>query len=300
MAKGLWTKVKELALTDVGVLVRGMGRAELDLFERALIESDLGVTATMELVDDVTAKVRGGQLKTADDVRKVLEERLAAMLAPEDGKKPGEVARATEGPTVILLAGVNGSGKTTAAAKLAQRLRKEGRKPLLVAADTYRAGAVQQLDEWAARIGVPCVKGASGGDPAAVAFDAVGAAIARGLDTVIVDTAGRLHTQDDLMKEVQKIARVVGRKAPGAPHETFLVLDGSTGQNAVQQGKLFSAALPITGLIVTKLDGTAKGGTVVALRRDLKLPVRFLGVGETADDLEVFDPHAYARRLLED
>ncbi|OGT99003.1 MAG: signal recognition particle-docking protein FtsY [Gemmatimonadetes bacterium GWC2_71_10] len=300
MARGLWTRVKELALTDVGVLVRGMGRAELDLFERALIESDLGVTATMELVDDVTARVRGGKLKTADDVRAVLEERLTAMLSPEDGKRPGEVARAAEGPTVILLAGVNGSGKTTAAAKLAKRLAQEGRKPLLVAADTYRAGAVQQLDEWAARIGVPCVKGASGGDPAAVAFDAVGAAISRGLDTVIVDTAGRLHTQDDLMKEVQKIARVVGRKAPGAPHETFLVLDGSTGQNAVQQGKIFSAALPITGLIVTKLDGTAKGGTVVALRRDLKLPVRFLGVGETADDLEVFDPKRYAARLLED
>lgn len=297
---GLWTRVKQLALSDVGVLVRGMGRAELDWFERALIESDLGVTATMELVNEVGAQVRGGKLKTADDVRRVLEARLAAMLAPEDGKNPGEVARAADGPTVILLAGVNGSGKTTVAAKLAKRLSREGRKPLLVAADTYRAGAVQQLDEWAARIGIPCVKGAGGGDPAAVAFDAVGAAASRGLDTVIVDTAGRLHTQDDLMKEVQKIARVVGRKAPGAPHETFLVLDGSTGQNAVQQGKIFSAALPITGLIVTKLDGTARGGTVVALRRDLKLPVRFLGVGETADDLEVFDPRRYAARLLED
>lgn len=297
---GMWGKVKQLALTDVGVLVRGMGRAELDSFERALIESDLGVTATMELVGDVTEKVRAGKLKTADDVRRVLEDKLTALLTPENGLKPGEVARAADGPTVILLAGVNGSGKTTAAAKLAKRLSREGRKPLLVAADTYRAGAVAQLDEWATRIGIPCVRGASGGDPAAVAFDAVGAAMSRGLDTVIVDTAGRLHTQDDLMKEVQKIARVVGRKQPGAPHETFLVLDGSTGQNAVQQGKVFSAALQITGLIVTKLDGTARGGTVVALRRDLKLPVRFLGTGESADDLEVFDPAAYARRLLVD
>lgn len=297
---GIWGRVKQLALTDVGVLVRGMGRAELDLFERALIESDLGVTATMELVGDVTEKVRGGRLKTADDVRRALEEKLTALLAPEGGRPPGEVARAADGPTVILLVGVNGSGKTTAAAKLAHRLRKDGRKPLLVAADTYRAGAVQQLDEWAARIAVPCVRGASGGDPAAVAFDAVGAAASRGLDTVIVDTAGRLHTQDDLMKEVQKVARVVGRKQPGAPHETFLVLDGSTGQNAVQQGRIFSAALSITGLIVTKLDGTARGGTVVALRRDLKLPVRFLGTGETADDLEAFDAGAYARCLLAD
>jgi fused signal recognition particle receptor len=297
--EGLWSRVKRLALTDVGVLVRGMGRAELDAFERALIESDLGVTATMELVADVTDRVRRGKLKTAEDVRAALQEKLVALLEAGDGR-PGQVARAAEGPTIIMLVGVNGSGKTTAAAKLAKRLMKEGRKPLLVAADTYRAGAVQQLDEWAARIGVPCVKGASGGDPAAVAYDAVDAAVARGLDTVIVDTAGRLHTQDDLMKEVQKVARVLARRSPGSPHETFLVLDGSTGQNAVQQGRIFSAALPVTGLIVTKLDGTARGGTVVALRRELKLPVRFLGTGETADALEEFEPRRYAERLLEE
>lgn len=297
---GIWSKVKQLALTDVTVLVRGMGRAELDAFERALIESDLGVTATMELVADVTDRVRRGTLKTADDVRGVLQEKLTSLLRADGAARPGEVARATDGPTIIMLVGVNGSGKTTAAAKLAKRLAREGRKPLLVAADTYRAGAVQQLDEWASRIGVPCVKGASGGDPAAVAYDAVDAAIARGLDTVIVDTAGRLHTQDDLMKEIQKVARVLARRNPGAPHETFLVLDGSTGQNVVQQGKIFSAALPLTGLVVTKLDGTARGGTVVALRRELKLPVRFLGTGESADDLEPFDAQRYAERLIAD
>lgn len=297
---GLWSRIKQVALTDVRVLVRGMGRAELDAFERVLIEADLGVAASMALVGEVTERVRRGELKTADDVHAVLESRLTAMLAADGGADPGRVARSADGPTVVLMVGVNGSGKTTATAKLGTRLAREGRKVLFAAADTYRAGAVQQLETWAERLGLPCVRGASGGDPAAVAFDAVEAALTRGFDTVLVDTAGRLHTQDDLMKELQKVARVVGRKAPGAPHETLLVLDGSTGQNAVQQGKVFQASLPLTGLVVTKLDGTARGGTVVALRRDLGLPVRFLGVGEGADDLEVFEARTYAQRLLED
>ncbi len=298
---GLWSKVKQLALTDVGVLVRGTGRAELDAFERTLIEADLGVAAALELVEGVTSEVRRGRLKTADDVRGVLEAKLTGLLFA-GGVDPGRIVRANPGPTVVLLVGVNGSGKTTAAAKLARRLSRDDRKVLLCAADTYRAGAVQQLEEWAGRLAVPCVRGSAGQDPAAVAFDAVEAAIARGLDTVLVDTAGRLHTQDNLMKELQKVARVVARRAPGggAPHETFLVLDGSTGQNAVQQGKAFAAALPITGLIVTKLDGTARGGTVVALRRELNLPVRFIGTGETVNDLEVFDAATYARRILDD
>ncbi len=295
----LWSRLKSAALTDVAVLVRGMGRAELDAFERVLIEADIGVPATAELVGAVEAEVRRGRLKTADDVRAVLEERLTALLTATDGKDPGEVAKG-ETITVILMIGVNGSGKTTAAAKLGKRLAGQGRKVLLCAADTFRAGATQQLDEWAERIALPCVRGQSGQDPAAVAFDAVEAAQARGLDTVVVDTAGRLHTQDDLVKELQKIARVVGRRAAGAPHETLLVLDGGAGQNAVQQGKVFAGALNVTGLIVTKLDGTARGGTVVALRRELALPVRFLGVGEGADDLEVFEPRRYAQRLLED
>lgn len=295
----LWSRLKSVALTDVAVLVRGMGRAELDAFERVLIEADIGVPATAELVGAVEAEVRRGKLKTADDVRAVLEERLTALLTTTDGKDPGAIAK-SETTTVILMIGVNGSGKTTAAAKLGKRLAGEGRKVLLCAADTFRAGATAQLDEWAERIGLPCVRGQAGQDPAAVAFDAVEAAQARGLELVIVDTAGRLHTQDDLVKELQKIARVVGRRAAGAPHETLLVLDGGAGQNAVQQGKVFAGALNVTGLIVTKLDGTARGGTVVALRRELALPVRFLGVGEGADDLEVFEPRRYAKRLLED
>jgi fused signal recognition particle receptor len=230
----------------------------------------------------------------------VLEQRLAALLAPAAGLAPGEVARSDAGVTVVLLIGVNGSGKTTVAARLGKRLARQGRKVLLCAADTYRAGAVQQLDVWAERIGLPCVRGQSGQDPASVAFDAVEAAASRGHDTVLVDTAGRLHTQDDLVKELQKLARVVGRKAPGAPHETLLVQDGGAGQNAVRQARVFTGALPVTGLIVTKLDGTARGGAVVALRRELDIPVRFVGVGEGEDDLEVFDARAYARRLLAD
>jgi fused signal recognition particle receptor len=297
---GLWGSLRRLALTDVAVLVRGLGRAELDEFERALYEADVGVAATTELVAEVTERSRRGLLKSAEDVRRALEERLAALLSAGDAADPGLIARAASGPTVILMVGVNGTGKTTATAKLARRLQREGRRPLLVAADTYRAGAVQQLETWAARLGMPCVKGAGGGDPAAVAWDAMEAAASRGLDTVLVDTAGRLHTQDDLMKELQKVARVVARRLPGAPHETLLVLDGSTGQNAVQQGKVFAAALTLTGIVVTKLDGTGKGGSVVAMRRELPVPVRFLGVGETEDDLEAFDAAAYARRLLQD
>jgi fused signal recognition particle receptor len=295
----LWGSIKRLAVTDVGVFFRE--RADLDALERTLVEADLGVAAAEELVAEVGERVRRGQLTTADDIRAALEQRLARMLAaPASGLVAGAVARAEPGPTVVLMVGVTGTGKTTAAAKLARRLRGEGRQVVLVAADTYRAGAVQQLERWAEALGLPCVKGAPGGDPAAVVFDAIEAARARSLDTVIVDTAGRLHTQDDLMKELQKVARVAGRKLPGAPHETLLVLDGSTGQNAVQQGRAFKAALPVSGLFVTKLDGTGRGGTVVALARDLALPVRFLGVGEGAEDLEPFDAAAYAHRLLGD
>jgi fused signal recognition particle receptor len=297
---GLWSRIKRLALTDLAVLVRGAGRAELDEFERVLLEADLGVAASLDLVAEVEAQVRRGALKTADDVRAALEERLTQLLSAGAPAEPGRLAAAESGPTVVLLVGVNGVGKTTAAAKLARRLTREGRSVLLAAADTYRAGATEQLERWAERLSLPCVKGAPGGDPAAVAFDAVEAARTRGIGTVLVDTAGRLHTQDDLMKEVQKVARVVARKLPGAPHETLLVVDGSSGQNVVRQARTFGEALPLTGVIVTKLDGSARGGAVVALRREVGLPVRFIGVGESAEDLEVFDARAYARRLLAD
>ncbi|MEO5825442.1 MAG: signal recognition particle-docking protein FtsY, partial [Gemmatimonadales bacterium] len=211
---------------------------------------------------------------------------------------PALLNRPASGPTVVLVVGVNGVGKTTSIAKLARHLQRNGHSVLLAAADTYRAGAVAQLETWAERLGVECVSGRSGGDPAAVAFDAVEAAISRGVDVVLIDTAGRLHTQEGLMGELGKVVRVIKRKLPDAPHEVFLVLDGTVGQNAVQQGKLFAQVVAPTGLIVTKLDGSARGGALVALRRELDTPVRFIGLGEALDDLEPFDPASWAAGLV--
>lgn len=293
---GLWTRLKRLATSDVGALLRKFNADDLERIEQLLLEADFGVPATMELMQTLDAGVRGGTLKTEDDLHAAFSAKLGAMLAgPVD---PGAVARAATPPTVILVMGVNGVGKTTSVAKLAHRLQKEGRRILLAAADTYRAGAVAQLETWADRLKLPCVSGAQGGDPAAVAFDAITAVTARGLDTLIIDTAGRLHTQGGLMEELRKVHRVVARQAPGAPHEAFLVLDGTVGQNAVRQGKEFAQVVPPTGIIVTKLDGTAKGGAVVALRRELATPVRFIGTGEGVEDLQVFDAGAFARAVL--
>jgi fused signal recognition particle receptor len=292
----LWSRIKRVAMTDVGALMRGLNADDLERMERVLIEADFGVPATVELTQALEDEVRKGKLKTESDLRGALESRLAVLL---NGRaEPGAIARAAPGPTVILMVGVNGTGKTTTTAKLARRLQREGRSVLLAAADTYRAGAISQLQVWAERLGVACVAGAPGGDPASVAFNAIDAATSRGMDTIIVDTAGRLHTQEGLMDELRKIVRVTGRRLPGAPHETLLVLDGTVGQNAVQQGKLFAQAVSPTGLVITKLDGSARGGAVAALRRELDLPIRFLGVGEGLDDLQPFDPRRFAAHLL--
>lgn len=296
--EGLWTRIKKLAMTDVGALIRGLNAEDVEKIERILIEADFGVAATVELTQMLEDDIRDGKLKNEADLREALEGRLAALL--DGGPTPGHLARAAEGPTVILIVGVNGTGKTTTAAKLARKLQREKRKVLLAAADTYRAGAIAQLQVWAERLALPCVAGAPGGDPAAVAFDAIDAAISRGLDTVVVDTAGRLHTQEGLMDELRKVVRVVARRLPGAPHETLLVLDGTVGQNAVQQGRLFAQAVNPTGIVVTKLDGSARGGAVTALRRELGLPIRFIGVGEGVDDLEAFDARRFASNLLSD
>lgn len=294
----VWSRLKRLALTDVGTLVRGFKAADIDAMERLLLESDFGIQATTDLVGMLEDGVRRGYLKSEQDLKVALRRRLAELLAsPGD---PGSIKRADAGPTVIVVIGVNGAGKTTSIAKLARRLQRGGDKVLLVAADTYRAGAIAQLETWAGRLGIECVSGAPGGDPAAVAFDGITAAQTRGATAAIIDTAGRLHTQEGLMEELRKVMRVIARKAPGAPQEILLVLDGTVGQNAVQQGRLFSQAVEPTGLIVTKLDGTARGGAVVALRRELALPVRFLGTGEKADDLEVFDPERFAEDLIGD
>ena len=294
--QGLWSRIKRLAMTDVGALMRGLNASDLEALERLLIESDFGVSTSFELTESLESEVRAGRLKTEADLRRALADRLAEMLTSPG--EPGAIARAESGPTVVLVVGVNGVGKTTTVAKLGRRLTREGRRVLLGAADTYRAGAIAQLQEWAERLDVPCVAGAPGGDPASVAFDAIAAAISRGADTVIIDTAGRLHTQEGLMEELGKVVRVIARKLPGAPHETLLVLDGSVGQNAVQQGRLFSQAVKLTGLIVTKLDGTARGGAVAALRRELGLPIRFIGLGEQPDDLMPFDAQRFAENLV--
>jgi fused signal recognition particle receptor len=276
--------------------MRGLNADDLENLERVLIEADFGVTATVELIQALEDEVRRGKLKTEADLKSALRGRLSAMLAGLE--HPGSIVRAEPGPTIVLLVGVNGTGKTTTAAKLGWRLQQEGRSVLLAAADTYRAGAIAQLQVWANRLGLPCVAGAPGGDPASVAFDAIDAAVSRGLDTVIIDTAGRLHTQEGLMDELRKVARVIGRRLPGAPHETLLVLDGTVGQNAIQQGKLFSQAVSPTGIVVTKLDGSARGGAVAAVRRELSLPVRFIGLGESVEDLEPFDAERFAENLL--
>lgn len=299
MKRGLWQKLKAVALTDVGVLVRGLDRDSLERVERILLEADFG-SASFALVERLEEAMRRGTLKTETALRVWLIEEIAAQVRDAGTADTLHVAADGEGPTVILVLGVNGVGKTTQAAKLAHRLQRDGRRVLLAAADTYRAGAVEQLAIWADRLGVPCVTGQQGGDPAAVAFDAIDAAAARGADVVLIDTAGRLHTQGNLMDELRKVVRVVGRRRPGAPHESLLVLDGTVGQNAIQQGRAFADAVPLTGVIVTKLDGTAKGGAAVTVRRELGVPIRFMGVGEGLDDLEPFDAVRYAERLLAD
>lgn len=281
---GLWQRLR-------GVFGRRDAAARAEA-ERILIEADFGPAAT----DALLAAVHDAQ---PDDLEAALARRVELLLAA-DGD-PGALRRAAVPPTVILVFGVNGVGKTTTVAKLAHRLRGEGRSVLLAAADTFRAGAVEQLQIWADRLGVPWVGAQSGqGDPAAVAFDALAAARARGVDTLLIDTAGRIHTDVRLLDELKKIVRVVAQRHPGgdAPHEALLVLDATVGQNAVRQAEQFAAAVPLTGLVVTKLDGTAKGGAVVALRRAVDVPIRFLGTGETLDDLEPFDARAYARRLV--
>lgn len=291
-----------LAKTRGGFLSRLFGRASdrpvtpewLDELEEAMLRSDISVS----LVDSVMLQVRDVVAdRKADTVHKVLaavREALVAVLESGDRR----LAEATVRPRVIIIVGVNGSGKTTTAAKLAKRLRDAGESPLLAAADTFRAAAIEQLEVWAARVQVPIVSGTPDGDPAAVVFDAVQAGAARGNSTVIADTAGRLHTKGHLMDELAKIVRVAGRAREGAPDEVLLVLDGTAGQNAIIQARQFTETAHVTGIVITKLDGTAKGGAVFAIADELKLPVKFLGVGEKADDLVPMDPRAFVDALL--
>src|SRR5512132_1440090 len=291
-----------LTKTRGGFLSRLFGRkAEepitpefLDELEEGLLRADLSVSLVDPLMAQLRDLVTTGELKTVPKAIDAVRDVLVAELSAKDAS----LATASARPRVILVVGVNGSGKTTTAAKLAKRLKDAGETPLLAAADTFRAAAIEQLETWAARVGVPIVSGRPDGDPAAVVFDAVNAAIARGNTTVIADTAGRLHTKGHLMDELGKIVRVAGRAREGAPDEVLLVLDGTAGQNAVQQARQFLKDANVTGLVVTKLDGTAKGGAIFAIVHELGLPVKFLGVGETADDLVPMDPRAFVDALL--
>ena len=297
-SRTLWTKIKDLALTDVGAIVRaGAIQGSLEQLEEVLLAADFGVPTTMRLVAEIEGQARRGSIKTQDQFLAALENGIESSL--RSGNSDPRVARAESGPTVILVVGVNGAGKTTFIGKLSDFLRTNKMSVLVGAADTFRAGAIDQLRAWAKRTGADFVGGNPRTDPASVAFDAVDAGINRAKDVVIVDTAGRLHTSGSLMEEMKKINRVIGKRLPGAPHETLLVLDGTIGQNAVAQAKNFAEAIPITGLVVTKIDGTAKGGIVLAVHDALNVPVKFIGIGEKATDLEQFDPKLFAREVLE-
>jgi len=266
----------------------------IDQLEETMLADDMGPAATARLIDEVRRAYKSGQISETQEIIPFLKQRVVSYWPAEDR----QLRFAPSGPTVILVAGVNGSGKTTSVAKLCNYLAKEGRRVILAACDTYRAAAVAQLTEWANRLGVQIVKHDQGADPGAVAYDACEAAVARGADVLIVDTAGRLHTQDHLMRELGKIQRVVAKKIPGAPHEVLLVLDATIGQNAINQAKIFGEHVSVTGLFLAKLDGSAKGGIVIGIRDQLNIPVKFVGLGETPDDIEPFDPETFVEALF--
>jgi fused signal recognition particle receptor len=265
----------------------------LDKLEATLIQADVGVVATRKVVDRVRSDYAD---RTADqELIELVKEELKSLLVDP---RPGTLVVSGTGPTVYLIAGINGSGKTTSIAKLAQRLKNEGKTILLAACDTFRAAAADQLTIWAERSGSDIVKGAPGADPASVAHDACDRALARQVDVLIVDTAGRLHTQSHLMRELEKVRQVLARKIAGAPHEVLLVLDATNGQNAIRQAEVFTKSIGCTGVILTKLDGTAKGGVVVAVRQSMNLPVKFVGIGEGIDDLQPFDAEAFVDSIF--
>lgn len=298
LKKGL-EKTREAFVTGVRGLRslltgRRLDAALISELETRLLQADVGPKTTARLIDAIRADFEAGRIETGDQVLDYLKRELKAMWPPAD-----RTLRLTQpGPSVIVMTGVNGVGKTTSIAKLTRRLQNEGKSVLLGACDTFRAGAVAQLQTWADRLNVPVVKGQQGGDPAAVAFDACAAAKSRNVDVLILDTAGRLQTQDPLMRQLTKIVSVVGKQIPGAPSEVLLVLDSTSGQNALRQAEEFSKAAGVTGIFLTKLDGTAKGGIVIAIREATNIPVKFIGTGETPDDCEPFDPEAFVDALF--
>ena len=303
--RSLWQKIVDLSLTDVAVLVKGIDDDSIEELERVLLQADFGVDASLELVEELESAARRGKVKTEAELRELLSGRireiLTAPLSPGPEASVGSREFLTDAgsrPFVILVLGVNGTGKTTTAAKLARRALDLGLDVTLAATDTFRSGAQEQLRIWADRLGASFVGGQAGGDPAAVAYDAAQSAVARDSDVLIVDTAGRLHTQANLMEELRKIDRVTGRLVEGAPHERLLVVDATAGQNVLNQVREFGQGLPLSGIVLTKYDSTARGGSAVAVSRQFGLPVRWLGTGEGDTDLEPFDADTYLEKLL--
>ncbi|PYQ25440.1 MAG: signal recognition particle-docking protein FtsY [Acidobacteria bacterium] len=283
-------KMKESLTPDLPI-----DQSAIDRLEEGLLGADVGAELTMSLVGRLEQRVRDERITNMERLTQVIREETRALI-PQRKASTIEIDRAQ--PFVILVVGVNGTGKTTTIAKLAARWKNEGKSVILGAADTFRAAAIEQLQMWADRVGVALVKHKAGSDPAAVAHDAVAAAKSRNSDVVIIDTAGRLHNKSHLMQELSKIHRVIDKELPGAPHETLLVIDGTTGQNGVSQAAAFLEAAKVTGMIVTKLDGTAKGGVILSIMRQFDIPVKFVGVGEGADDLIPFDPQDYVDTLF--
>jgi len=289
-------RTRELMDEGLGAILsiaRPVDEAMLEELEETLIAADLGATAASAFVKQVRDEVKRGRVSSSQDVRaalhRFLTESLAGAAAP---------LRLDGHPTVILMLGVNGAGKTTSTAKLAASLKSDGKRVLMAAADTFRAAAIEQLQEWGRRIDVEVIHQAPGADPAAVVFDAVKAASSRGSDVLLVDTAGRLHTKSNLMDELAKLKRVLGRQLPGAPHESLMVLEAPTGQNGLQQARMFHEAIGLTGLVLTKLDGTAKGGIALRIHQELAVPIKLVGVGEQIEDLQLFEPGTFVDALL--
>lgn len=291
--KGL-EKTKESFFGKLTRTIVGKSKVDdevLDELEEVLISSDVGVQTTLKIIDRINERIARDKYVGTEELNTVLKEEIAGLLSENDNfsEKEYDLPEHNGAPHVIMVVGVNGVGKTTSIGKLANQFKKAGKKVVLGAADTFRAAAVDQLIIWSERVGVPIVQQGMGADPASVAFDTLSSAKAQGADVVIIDTAGRLHNKVNLMNELSKISRVMEKVIPDAPHEILLVLDGSTGQNAFEQAKQFAAVTPLTGLVITKLDGTAKGGVVIGISDQMKIPVRFIGVGEGIEDLQVFD-----------
>jgi fused signal recognition particle receptor len=302
--KGFFQRLKEgLFKTHQGMvskidqLIAGKRKIDdslLEELEEILITSDIGVKTTHQLLSQVTEKVRRKELEDADQLKKALQEQMFLILNQQEKALDISPVR----PLVIMVIGVNGTGKTTTISKIAQKLKGQGKSVLLVAADTFRAAAIEQLEVWGQRVGCEVIKHKSGSDPSAVVFDALKAGKARGSDVIIVDTAGRLHTKVNLMEELKKIKRVMSRELPDSPHEILLVLDATTGQNAISQAKMFNKELGVTGIVLTKLDGTAKGGILISISDELKIPIRYIGIGEKVDDLREFNARDFVDALF--